>query len=165
MNPLTFKGIILLSIVPIVVAGGLLSSLLFGPGSSNTACKGHGVTGNASTPACSSTSVEPDVPSLGRNLRKDADRIPLAEDTSRAVQQYSERRIQILNTLKPMPETDAQLAESIEKLTVQQQRFERRYGAASVAARSVRARLRDLREHASSGLRYAAHDEQQSVVD
>lgn len=71
---------------------------------------------------------------------------------------YSDRRIRLLNETMSMPDADAALLDEIERLSVQQRRFEHRYGPESVAARSVRLRLRDLHDRVSTGMQYAARD-------
>lgn len=78
---------------------------------------------------------------------------------------YPERRIRMLNETMPMPDTCAALLEEIERLSVQQRRFERRYGPESVAARSVRLRMRDLHDRMSTGMLYAAQNKRELEDD
>lgn len=78
---------------------------------------------------------------------------------------YSDRRIRMLNDMAPMPENGGELLQEIDRLSVQQQRFDRRYGPDSVASRSVRDRLRDLYDHAATGSQYAAQEERGAADD
>lgn len=69
---------------------------------------------------------------------------------------YSDQHIQVLNQRKAVPKRADALQAEIDRLQVQQRRFNRQYGADSVAARSVRHRLFQLiNETTSSEYRYA----------
>lgn len=64
----------------------------------------------------------------------------------------------MLNEMMPVPDSGPVLLQEIEKLSLQQRRFARRYGPDSVAARSVRLRLHDLHDHVPGGLQYAVQE-------
>ena len=76
---------------------------------------------------------------------------------------YSNQAIRTLNAGIPLPDDHEQSRQEYRKLTVQQRRFEQRYGKDSVAARSVRMRLQDLREHAMRDVQYIAADTPQNT--
>lgn len=88
-----------------------------------------------------------------------------ASATKSGARSYSEKSIQMLNDMIPVPDTEPVLLREIERLSMQQRRFERRYGPESVAARSVRLRLHDLHDHVSTGLLYAVEDKREVEDD
>jgi len=73
-----------------------------------------------------------------------------------AESRYSERGLQMLNETVPLPADNHELLEEMDRLMLQQRRFERQYGPESIAARSVRLRLHDLSDYVMANRHYAA---------
>lgn len=76
---------------------------------------------------------------------------------------FSNRAIRALNDGIPLPEDPDLARKEHRKLAVQQRRFEQRYGKDSVAARSLRMRLRDLHDHAIQDAQYTAADKPENA--
>lgn len=171
MNLLKLERMRWLWATPIAAIAVLWALASIGPGSANTACERNGLGKDGSIPGCKDEAVDSRRMPVGlehvpADQASDHERQLLAAGTENSgVPKYSERRIRMLNETMPIPEAGPALLEEIERLSLQQRRFERRYGPESVAARSVRLRLRDLHDHVSTGLQYAVGDKREAVED
>lgn len=146
-------------IAPVAATAVLAVFAPLGLGAASPACETSG-TGSAhgrEAELADSRAADTD-----REMDAGSEDCPRAESTV-SDGHYSDRRIRMLNDMTPVPETRAQLLQEIERLSLQRRRFERRYGPESVAARSVRERLRDLNQQVESGLQYAGQSERGSV--
>lgn len=171
MKLMSLKQVHWLCFVSIAAIAMLWVFTSIGSGLGNPVCGNHGLEESDSIPRCQNRSVEslrmqvgPEQATDDQVLERERQLIAASAQKSGA-SRYSERRIRMLNETIPIPDDGPVLLHEMERLTLQQRRFERRYGPESVAARSVRLRLRDLQEHASNGLQYAVENKRAAVED
>lgn len=151
-------------IAPVTATAVLAVFVPLGLGAASPACETHEISGTGSAHGREAELADSRAADTDREMDAGGEDCPRAESAV-SDGHYSDRRIRMLNDMTPVPETRAQLLQEIERLSVQRHRFERRYGPESVAARSVRERLRDLNHQVESGLQYAGQGERGTVDD
>lgn len=171
MKSLSLKRVHWLWFAPIAAIALLWVFASIGSSLGNPICGNHGLEESGAIPGCQNEPVEsrrmqvgPEQATDDQVLDRDRELIAASVQKSGSPR-YSERRIRMLNETIPIPDDGPVLLQEMERLTLQQRRFERRYGPESVAARSVRFRLRDLQDHASNGLQYAVENKRATVDD
>lgn len=171
MNSLNLKRMHWFWFAPIAAIAMLWAFASIGSSPANPTCESHELADSGSESGCGNQSADSwrmsDGPEPVSDYQASGDdhQLRAANMNQSAAARYSEHTIRMLNELIPMPDTGPEMLQEMESLSLQQRRFERRYGPESVAARSVRFRLRDLHDHMSTGLRYAVENERAAVED